>query len=126
MALGKKLYDLRAAKNLTKQRLAQELGVSKTAYGKWENDLAKPSFDNISIICDFHNISKDELMSKEKYINHNNHSINNFPNLIHSRNRTITIYLPHESIEKVVENQKQISEMMLSQNLLLQELISKK
>ena len=111
MSLGKKLYQLRSAKNLTKEKVAEQIGVSKTAYGKWESDLAKPNFDNIAILCNFYSISKDELMnSDQQSVNLTNNTFNNSPNVINSPNPTINCILPNEIIEKILENQKVISE----------------
>lgn len=123
MALGKKLYQLRTAKNLTKEGVALELGVSKTAYGKWENDLAKPNFDNISTICNFYHISKDELMEDEKSIIQNNNTFNNSPNVINSPNPTFNYTISDEVIQKLIDNQNKISEIVVAQKSLLQKIL---
>ncbi|WP_124639294.1 helix-turn-helix domain-containing protein [Amniculibacterium aquaticum] len=126
MALGKKLHNLRIAKNLTKEGVALELGVSKTAYGKWENDIAKPNFQNISTICNFYNISKDELMEEEKNINQNNNTFNNSPNVINSPNPTFNYTISDEIIQKITDNQNNISELVQNQNILLQKILQQK
>ncbi|MDR2205671.1 MAG: helix-turn-helix domain-containing protein [Flavobacteriaceae bacterium] len=127
MALGKKLMKLRISKNLTKESLAQKLGVSKTAYGKWESDLAKPGFDNIILLSDFYGISKDELMEdEEKSVSQNNNTFNNSPNIVYSPNPTINYTLSEEMLEKIIENQRQISEIVQTQNKLFEKFIPKK
>ena len=114
--LGKKLGDLRIAKNLTREKLALDLGVSKVAYGKWESDLTKPSYKNINLLCEYFQISKDELMESETPISQTNNTFNNSPNLINSTNPTITYSIPNEIIENILQNQIKFSELIASQN----------
>jgi transcriptional regulator with XRE-family HTH domain len=125
MILGKKLMDLRISKNLTREKIAQEIGVSKTAYGKWESDISKPNFDNINTICNFYGITKDELMSEEKTVSQNNNTFNNSPNVINSPNPTFTYSMPNEVIEKILDNQLLISNLVKNQDLLLKNLLEK-
>ena len=54
MTLGKKLFNLRATKNISFDKLAFELDISKTAIIKWEADKAKPSIDNLLKLCDYY------------------------------------------------------------------------
>lgn len=123
MKFGKKLMDLRTSKNLTREKLAQEIGVSKTAYGKWESDLAKPNFDNINMLCNFYGISKDELMSEDREYSFYNNTFNNSPNLINSTNPIFNYTLPNEFIEKILDNQKLISDLVKTQDLLLKKIV---
>lgn len=102
----------------------KDIGVSKTAYGKWESDLTKPNFQNINSLCEFYDISKDELMSSEKELSINNNTFNDSPNLINSPNSTLN-YLSSEIIEKILDNQQIISEIVKKQDLLFDELIKK-
>jgi transcriptional regulator with XRE-family HTH domain len=53
MTLADKLYKLRKAKNISQEKLALELEISKTALMNWENNKSKPSIDNPLKICDF-------------------------------------------------------------------------
>ncbi len=124
MLLGKKLYKLRNGKNLTKEGLANVLGVSKVAYGKWENDITKPSFDNINLLCNFFNISKDELIEDEK-VNLQNNVFTNSPNIINSSNTTVTYSFPKEVIEKLLENQQNITKAVELQKKLFEKYIKK-
>ena len=40
--LGKKIRELRKAKNISQEVLAQYLGISFQAVSKWENEMAMP------------------------------------------------------------------------------------
>ena len=41
MNLGKTIYDLRKAQNVTQEALAAELGVTAAAVSKWENGVSQ-------------------------------------------------------------------------------------
>lgn len=59
--LGKKIRELRKAKNISQEVLAQFLGVSFQAVSKWENDAAMPDVALIPVIASFFGVSTDEL-----------------------------------------------------------------
>lgn len=59
--LGKKIRELRKAKNISQEVLAQYLGVSFQAVSKWENDMAMPDVAMIPAIAYFFGVSTDEL-----------------------------------------------------------------
>ena len=59
--LGNKIRELRKAKNISQEVLAQYLGVSFQAVSKWENDMAMPDVAMIPAIAYFFGVSTDEL-----------------------------------------------------------------
>ena len=59
--LGNKIRELRKAKNISQEVLAQYLGVSFQAVSKWENDMAMPDVAMIPVIAYFFGVSTDEL-----------------------------------------------------------------
>lgn len=62
---GQILRDLRTSKRLNQSRLAELLGVSLTAYQKYEHGTAEPNFDNLSKLADFYGVSTDYLLGRE-------------------------------------------------------------
>ena len=68
MEFGEKLQNLRKARNLTQEELAEALYVSRTAISKWESGRGYPSIDSLKEISSFFDISIDELLSSEKII----------------------------------------------------------
>jgi transcriptional regulator with XRE-family HTH domain len=64
MSLGTKLLQMRQQKNLSQMHVAQELGVSQTAYNKWESDLTKPGINNLLKISAFYNVDIYELLNE--------------------------------------------------------------
>ena len=59
--LGKKIRELRKAKNISQEVLAQYLGVSSQAISKWENETAMPDVMLIPAIASFFDVSTDDL-----------------------------------------------------------------
>jgi len=67
MNIGEKIKELRKTKNLSQETLADVLGVSRQTVSKWETGESNPDFDKIVPLCDFFNISTDELLKGEKF-----------------------------------------------------------
>lgn len=60
--LGKKLYELRKARGLSQEELAERLGVSRQAVSKWECGESLPDTDNLITISKIYGVSLDELV----------------------------------------------------------------
>lgn len=59
--LGNKIRELRKARNISQEVLAQYLGVSFQAVSKWENEVAMPDVALIPAIASFFGVSTDDL-----------------------------------------------------------------
>lgn len=64
-ALGTKISELRKARGMTQDELADKMGVSPQAVSKWENDLSMPDLPVLIELSDFFHISLDDFL-KEK------------------------------------------------------------
>lgn len=62
---GQILRNLRTAKGFNQSRLAKLLDVSLTAYQKYEHGTAEPTFDNLSKLADFYEVTTDYLLGRE-------------------------------------------------------------
>lgn len=65
MSIGDKIYNLRKKKNMSQEELASVLNVSRQTISKWETGESNPDFDKIVPLCNFFEISTDELMKDE-------------------------------------------------------------
>lgn len=63
--IGEKLKKLRQQKNLTEKELAQILGVSVAAISAYENDLRKPSCENLVKLSHLYGVSIDYLLCED-------------------------------------------------------------
>lgn len=62
MTIGKRISELRKAMGYSQEYIAEQLGVSRQAVSKWEQDLSSPSTGNLLNLAQLFNISADELL----------------------------------------------------------------
>ena len=73
LTIGERLKDLRTARKLTLEQLADEVGISKSALGKYESDNGKDiSPYSILLLADYYGVSCDYLMGRTETKNHPN------------------------------------------------------
>ena len=79
LTIGERLKDLRVVKKLTLEQLAVEVGISKSALGKYESDNGKDiSPYSISMLADYYGVSSDYLMGRTETKNHPNTALHKF------------------------------------------------
>lgn len=78
MNLGDKLFELRKAKNLTQDEVAEKLNVTRQTISKWETNQSAPDFDKIVPLCELYEISPNELLIGEKEETTNNEKSDEF------------------------------------------------
>ncbi|MNH50481.1 hypothetical protein D3C73_20950 [compost metagenome] len=66
MQIGKMIKDIRIQKNISQDQMASDLGVSRQAVSKWENNSALPDIENIMYISDLYGVSLDALIKNDK------------------------------------------------------------
>ena len=66
MNIGKNIFELRKAKNVTQEALAAELGVTAAAVSKWENGYTLPDILMLCALADFFGVTTDELLGRSK------------------------------------------------------------
>lgn len=62
MNIGEKIFELRKAKKLSQEDVADKLNVTRQTVSKWETNQSMPDFDKIVPLCDLFEISTDELL----------------------------------------------------------------
>ena len=73
LTIGERLKDLRTAQKLTLEQLAAEVGISKSALGKYESDNGKDiSPYSILVLADYYGVPCDYLMGRTETKNHPN------------------------------------------------------
>lgn len=65
---GKLMSTLRKRKGMTQQQLADELGVTTSAVSKWENGKNLPDTPVVTRICEFFDLTLDELFNPTETI----------------------------------------------------------
>ncbi len=68
MEFNEKLQELRKARSLTQEDLAEALYVSRTAISKWESGRGYPNIDSLKEISRFFSVTIDELIYPDEMI----------------------------------------------------------
>ena len=76
MTIGEKLYELRKAKGLSQEEVAEKLDVTRQTVSKWETNQSTPDFDKIVPLCELFEISTDELLTGKKTETNNEQEVN--------------------------------------------------
>lgn len=62
MNLAERILALRKARNLSQEELAEQIGVSRQAVGKWESGQSQPDLDKVIALSEFFGVSCDYLL----------------------------------------------------------------
>lgn len=63
MTLGERIKELRNKNNLSQEKLAFELHVSRQVVQKWEQNVCDPSLDTLNAMTRFFNVTLDYLVN---------------------------------------------------------------
>jgi transcriptional regulator with XRE-family HTH domain len=70
---GKKLAELRAARGLTQEQLAEQLGVSQKTITYYERRTVNPSLDLINRLAEFFDVSSADLINEKATVKARRH-----------------------------------------------------
>ena len=65
--IAERIQNLRKAKGLSQEELADKIGVSRQAVSKWENEQSSPDIEKIIILSDFFEVSTDYILRGTVY-----------------------------------------------------------
>lgn len=65
--MNEKLKSIRKSKNLSQKIVANNLGITLSAYSNYEQGIREPSISMIIKICKFFNVSADYLLGLVDY-----------------------------------------------------------
>ncbi|HHX51522.1 MAG TPA: helix-turn-helix transcriptional regulator [Clostridia bacterium] len=65
MSLGKRLKKLRTEKEISQEKLAEIIGISRSTLSMYELDKREPDVANIVKFADFFGVSTDYLLGRE-------------------------------------------------------------
>jgi transcriptional regulator with XRE-family HTH domain len=61
---SQRLYELRQNKNISHEKLANELGLTRATVSHWESGLRLPSLEVATALADFFDVSLDYLVGR--------------------------------------------------------------
>lgn len=83
MSIGEKIISLRKKYNLTQEKLAEKIGISRQTLSNWESNITSPDLSQAKLLSKHLKISLDELANNNLDIACNDNLKNNvFKNLI--------------------------------------------
>lgn len=111
MGIGEKIVELRKKYNLTQEKLAEKIGVSRQTLSNWESNITSPDLNQAKILSKNLKISIDDLANNNLDIVCNNHQTDDvFKNLIGkichlniSENNFFDFYLNYNTPVKVID-----------------------
>ena len=59
---AERLKSLRKEQNLTQQKIAEKLNISRGSYAQWETERTQPSSKSLETLANFFNVSTDYLL----------------------------------------------------------------
>lgn len=62
MNIGERILNLRKAKGISQEELAEQLGVSRQAVSKWESEQSLPEVDKIVFMSEYFQVSTDYIL----------------------------------------------------------------
>lgn len=65
--MNNKLKELREKRGLSQAEVAQEIGISRQMYNKYERGDTEPSLSAIKALCTLYNVSYEELLNSPAY-----------------------------------------------------------
>lgn len=68
MNIGEKIIELRKKDNLTQEKLAEKIGVSRQTLSNWENNITCPDLSQAKSIVEIFKISLDDLIDNKTEI----------------------------------------------------------
>lgn len=68
--IKEKLRSLRKEKKMTQSDISKRLGIPRTTYAGYENGSRNPDPETLRLLADFHEVTVDFLLGRDKYAHH--------------------------------------------------------
>ncbi|MGC4128661.1 MAG: helix-turn-helix transcriptional regulator [Bergeyella sp.] len=121
-SIGFKIKRLREQKDVSQEQLAYELDISQSNLSRIENGtVEKVDFLLMQKVCDFFDVESDYFMESGTVINdiETNHGV------VLNHNNGVFNSFPEELLKNVANNQQQITQLIETQNKLIERLLGK-
>ena len=93
MDIGGKLQRARKQANITQEKAAEALGVSRQTLSNWENEKTYPDIVSVVKMSDLYDISLDRLLKEEKPVSDYLDYLEESTNVVKSRNKLSKLVL---------------------------------
>lgn len=121
MVLATKLRKLRDERKWSQLDIANEMDISQSAYNKWETGQSKPTLKNLKKLADIFKIDFIDLVLA-RISNADILNMNLEKSMINKFNKKQNL---ESELQKISENQKQITTLLEEQKKLIFEILKK-
>lgn len=66
--LSERLKELRKNEKITQAQLSRQLGVAQSNISDWENDVARPEYENLVKLAQIFDVTTDYLLGLSDYM----------------------------------------------------------
>ena len=119
MSIGTKVRKYREAKNLTQTDLAVMADISQSIVSSLESDKTIPNSVMLHRIATALEVDINELLKSDSFVQYNSDSATGI------QNQTINNHFPENMLTVLMSNQEKISELLETQNKLIDALLKK-
>ena len=114
--IGKRIKELRRAKDITQEEFAEYLGVSYQSVSRWENGVCYPDMELLPIMADFFGVSVDSLMGVDDAIEKEKVSryLDDFQNAISKGDVNTCIEIARKGVSEYPNNYALLNKLMFA------------
>ncbi|MEM0942088.1 MAG: helix-turn-helix transcriptional regulator [Bacteroidota bacterium] len=103
--LGLKIKKIRELKNHKQEYMADKLGISQSAYSRYENMETEVSEDMLKQIAEVLEVDPEQIKQFDEKMIFTNNTLNDNSNLIENYYSNVNHYIIDPKIEKLYEDQ---------------------
>ena len=114
--IGKRIKELRRAKDITQEEFAEYLGVSYQSVSRWENGVCYPDMELLPIMADFFSVTVDSLMGVDDAIEKEkvNRYLEEFQNAIIKGDVSDCIEIARKGVAEYPNNYALLNKLMFA------------
>lgn len=110
MSIGEKIIELRKKYNLTQEKLAEKIGISRQTLSNWESNITTPDLKQAGVLAQILKINLNELANNNlEIVSNDNLKDDVFKNLIgkkcylNIKDEFFDLYLNYEKPVKIID-----------------------
>lgn len=131
MSLETKLRKVREKKGWSQMDVAHQLDISQSAYNEWEAGQARPTLQNLQKLSEIFEVDFFDLLQEQipnmdfsnSQFEGNSYVVS--PIVVNPVESIIFNFQSQELIDKILDNQQQMTKLMESQSKLIESLLKK-
>ena len=108
--IGKRLKELRSERNISQCALAQQVGLSKSAYSRFETGEREPLTSHIIMFSNFYKVSTDYILGLSDEKEYKIDNTNNIFDLSDHEKKLVCAYRKHPEFQIAIDTMLNITD----------------